>query len=120
MNWRALGCAVLAAVAFVALGLWSLQMALGQPGCPPVLLWGSRQYAAVGPPTPEPVVADGEPVLLGNILVGAVTREVYGPAGSEPAPDVDEAPDDIALACGDGSFVTYRYRSELPGLDVSP
>jgi hypothetical protein len=111
---------VLAAVVFVGLGVWSLQMALGEPGCPPVLLWGNRQYTATGQPTGDPVVGDGEPVLLGSTLVGAVTREVYGPEGSTPPPDPDDLPDDIALACGDGTYVSYRYSTELPSPVTSP
>ncbi|MGH2462673.1 MAG: hypothetical protein ACRDFZ_03480 [Candidatus Limnocylindria bacterium] len=120
MNWRAVGCAVLAAALFVGLGLWALQMAIGRPGCPPTLRWGDRVYSASGSPGPSPVVASGEPVRLGTTFVGAVTREVFGPAGSAPSPEGEDRPDEIALDCGDSTFVTYRFTSVLPTSGPSP
>lgn len=114
MNWRAVGCAVLAAAVFIGIGVWGLQMAMGRPGCPPSLQWGDRLYAAVGEPTATPVVGSGEPVRLGTTLVGALTREVYGPEGSSPSPSAGDRPDEIALECGNGTFVTYRFTSVLP------
>jgi hypothetical protein len=120
VNWRALGCAVLAAVVFVGLGLWSLQMAIGRPGCPETLLWGERVYAAAGDATALPVVGGEEPVRLGTILVGVVSREVYGPPRSAPSPSAEDRPDKIALECGDGTFVSYRFTSVLPTAPPSP
>jgi len=118
MNWRAVGCAVLAAAIFVGLGVWALQMAMGRPGCPQTLRWGDRVYTAAREPAAVPVVGSGEPVSLGNTLVGALTREVFGPPGSSA--DAEDRPDEIALECGDGTFVTYRFTSVLPTTRPSP
>jgi hypothetical protein len=120
VNWRAVGCAVLAAAVFVGLGLWSLQMAIGRPGCPETLLWGDRVYTAAGDPTADPVVGGGEPVRLGTTLVGIVSREVYGPPGSPPSPTSEDRPDEIALECGDGTFVSYEFTSVAPTTLPSP
>jgi hypothetical protein len=120
VNWRAVGCAVLAAAVFVGLGLWSLQMAIGRPGCPETLLWGDRVYTAVGDPTALPVVGSEEPVRLGTILVGVVSRQVYGPSGSAPSPSAEDRPGEIALECGDGTFVSYRFTSVVPTARPSP
>jgi len=120
MNWRAVGCAVLAAAIFVGLGLWALQMAIGRPGCPPTLRWGDRLYTASSSPGAIPVVGSGEPIRLGATFVGALTREVFGPAGSSPSPDPEDRPDEIALECGDATFVTYRFTSVLPTNPPSP
>lgn len=120
MNWRAVGCAVLAAAVFVGLGLWSLQMAIGPPGCPETLLWGDRVYTAAGDPTADPVVGGGEPVRLGTTLVGIVSRAVYGPPGSAPSPTSEDRPDEIALECGDGTFVSYEFTSVAPTTPPSP
>lgn len=120
MSWRAIGCAVLAAAVFIGLGIWALQMALGRPGCPPTLRWGDRVYTAVSEPTELPALGSGEPVRLGTTLVGVLSREVYGPAGSVPSLDVEDRPDEVALECGDGTFVTYEFTSLLPTASPSP
>ena len=116
MNWRALGCALLAAAIFIALGVLALNLAIGRLGCPSTLVWDGRAYAAVGAPTDDPVVGDGEPVLLGTTLVGALSREVYGPEGSSPS----DRPTELALACGDETFQTYAFSEILPTPLPSP
>ena len=116
MNWRLLGCAVLAAGAFIGVGLLALNMAIGRLGCPQTVVWDSRAYAAVGIPTEDPVVGEGDPVLLGSTLVGALSREVYGPEGSTAA----DRPDQIALACGDETFQSYVFSETLPTIGPSP
>ena len=116
MNWRLFGCALLAAGTFIALGLLALNMAIGRPGCPSTVVWDGRAYIAVGAPTAEPVAGDSEPVLLGSTLVGALSREVYGPEGSTAT----DRPDEIALACGDETFLTYVFSETLPTIGPSP
>lgn len=116
MNWRLLGCALLAAGAFIGLGLLALNMAIGRPGCPSTVVWDTRAYAAVGTPTNDPVAGHGQPVLLGSTLVGALSREVYGPEGSTSA----DRPPEIALACGDGTFQSYVFSESLPTIGPSP
>jgi hypothetical protein len=120
VNWRLLGCAVLAAAVFIGLGLLALNLAMGRVGCPPTLQWGDRLYDAVGEPTSIPVVGGGEPVLLGSTFVGALTRDVYGPAGSSPSPDAEDRPDEIALSCGNGTFQTYAFSAVIPTARPSP
>ena len=58
MNWRLLGCALLAAGAFIGLGLLALNMAIGRVGCPSTVVWDGRAYGAVGTATVDPVVGD--------------------------------------------------------------
>ena len=120
MSWRAIGCAVLAAAAFVGLGLWALQMAIGRPGCPQTLAWDDRIYTPAAAPASSPVLGEGEPVRLGTILVGAVSREVFGPEGSVPSSSASDRPDEVALDCGDGTFVTYRFTSQRSTPAPSP
>jgi hypothetical protein len=120
VNWRVLGCGALAAAVFIGLGLWSLQLALGRPGCPPTLLWGDRIYSASGEPEESPVVGSGDPDKLGTILVGPISRVVYGPSGSAPSPNTEDRPDTIALECGDGTFVTYEFTDVVPTARPSP
>ncbi len=107
MNWRLLGCGVLAALLFVALGVWALTLAMGRIGCPTTLNWGDHTYVAVGEPTGTVDLGDGEPVRLGFTFVGTLTREVYGPAGSSPTAEPEDRPDQLAMACGDDTFQTY-------------
>jgi hypothetical protein len=91
-------------------------MAIGRPGCPPTIVWDGRAYAASGTPTGDPVVGDGEPVLLGSTLVGALSRELYGPEGSTAV----DRPNEIALACGDETFQSYVFSMALPTIRPSP
>lgn len=109
MNWRALGCGLLAIVVFVAIGISGTLMALEPAGCPAQLQWVDRTYVAVGPPTDEPVVGSGDPAPLGTTLIGVAGRTVFGPEGSTPSPNGGNRPDEIALDCGDETFVTYRW-----------
>lgn len=120
MSWRPIGCAVLAAAAFVALGLWALQMAIGRPGCPQTLVWDDRIYTPAAAPAASPALGEGEPVRLGTIQVGALSREIYGPKGSVPSPSASDRPDAVALDCGDGTFVTYRFTSQRQTPTPSP
>ena len=121
MSWRLLGCAVLAAAVFVGLGLLALNLAIGRIGCPPTVVWGDRTYDAEGDPTQEPVVGVGEPVLLGSTFIGALSREVWGPEGTDPTPtEGDVLPDEIALSCGDGTYQSYAFSGLVPSPRPSP
>jgi len=109
MNRAALGCAVVAAAAFVALGLFALSRTFTDISCPPALRWAELGYVAVGSPGPEPMLSSGEePVLAGSTLIGLESREVYAPAGTQPGATGDERPEVLALDCGDGTFLAYR------------
>ena len=91
-------------------------MAIGRPGCPSTVVWDGRPTSRWGSRRRIPVVGDGEPVLLGSTLVGALSREVYGPEGSTAA----DRPDEIALACGDETFQSYVFSETLPTIGPSP
>jgi hypothetical protein len=104
---RAIGCAALAGLAFVAVGVIGLSMALPSAGCPDRLQWFERAYLPDGVPAPEPSLEQGEPVRIGSTFIGLTTRDVYGPPGSSP-PASGEMPDVLVLDCGDGSFLAYR------------
>jgi hypothetical protein len=117
VNWRLVGCGLVAAAVFVGLGGWALVLAMGRVGCPQTLYWGDEVSTAVGQPTATPDLGEGEPVRLGVTFVGVLTREVYGPEGSSPTAEPGERPDRVALDCGDGTFQTYAApepNSRLP------
>ena len=107
MNWRLIGCGVLAAAVFVGLGVWALTLAMGRIGCPSSLYWGDATYLAEGTPTSSPEVGGPEAVQLGVTFVGVLTREVYGPEGTSPTAEPGERPEQLALDCGNGTFQTY-------------
>jgi hypothetical protein len=118
VNWRAIGCGLLAATVFVAIGLLGMSMAFSRlEGCTDRVQWGDAAYLPVGSPTGEPSFADGgDPVEIGSTFVGLTTRRVWGPPGSVPygsvaSGSVFEKPQQIILDCGDGTF--QEYRAEL-------
>jgi hypothetical protein len=109
VNRRAIGCAVIAALAFIGLGVFALSLTSTDVACPPALRWADLSYAAVGTPGPEPALPDGqEAVLAGSTLFGLQSRDVYAPAGTVPGASGDERPDVLALECGDGTYLAYR------------
>lgn len=115
MNWRALGCGLLAALLFVGIGLLGMSMAFSRlEGCPDRLQWGDSAYLPFGSAAPEPRFADGgEPVEIGSTFIGLITRRVWGPTGStpfggSPSGSVAERPQRIILDCDDGTFQEYR------------
>lgn len=116
MNRRAAGCLLVGVVAFVAIGLFGLSLALSRgDDCPPQLQWAERVYEPTGTPAASPAfTASGEPVLLGSTFVGLSTRAVYGPPGSSPSERAADRPDRIALECGGGTYQSYAYATDLP------
>jgi hypothetical protein len=120
VNWRAIGCGTIAAVAFVAIGLWGMSLAFSRfEGCPPSLQWGDRRYEPSGPTTDAPTFdRPGEPVPLGSTFMGLTTRTVFGPPGSEPSPPATDRPTQVAVDCGDESFQTYDLTDILLPTDA--
>lgn len=118
MNWRAIGCLLAGSIIFVAVGVIGLNLAISRVGCPDGLRWGGEAYAPSGTPAPSPAFdLPGEASRLGSTFIGLATREVYGPPGSSPAPSSGPAQDQppvIAMACGDGTFLTYRVTGPVP------
>jgi hypothetical protein len=109
VNRGAIGCAVIAALAFIGLGVFALSLTSTDVSCPQALRWADLSYVAVGSPGPEPELADGqEPVLAGSTLFGLQSRDVYAPAGTAPGASGADRPEVLALDCGDGTYLAYR------------
>lgn len=117
MNWRAAGCLVVGAAAFVAVGLIGLSLAFSQAeGCPASLQWADRTYRASGTPMTSPDLGPGAAVQIGSTFMGPTTRRVFGPPGSSPSTQAEDRPDAIALDCANGTFQGYRW----DGLTLPP
>jgi hypothetical protein len=115
VSWRAIGCLASGAIVFVAIGLIGLSMATSRVGCPDGLRWGGEAYAPAGTPAPSPAFdLPGQAARLGSTFIGLATRDVYGPPGTSPAPSVPARPSVIAMACGDGTYLTYRVTGPVP------
>lgn len=115
MNWRAIGCGLLAAAVFVGIGLLGMSFAFSRfDGCPPLVRWADRRYQPSGLPSDAPSFEmPGEPVPLGSTFIGLTTRAVFGPPGSRQSTAAADRPDQIALDCGDESFQTYSLTQVL-------
>jgi hypothetical protein len=112
VNWRAIGCGLLAAAVFVAIGLYGMSLAFSRlDGCPNLLQWGDRTYLPNGPVSASPSFAQGSPVEIGSTFIGLTTRRVWGPPGSSPSPLAADRPDSIILDCDNGTFQAYRVKS---------
>ena len=112
MNWRAIGCGLLAAAVFVGIGLFGMSLAFSRlDGCPSLLQWGDRAYLPRGAVSASPSFAEGSPVEIGSTFMGLTTRRVWGPPGSSPSPLAADRPDLIILDCDDGTFQAYGVRS---------
>ena len=110
MNPRAIGCGTLAAVVFVAVGIFGILRASAPAECPDRLPYQPASYEPVGSPTSEPAL-DGiagplEPA--GSTSFGLARWEVYVEPGFAPAASDEALPQRIVLACGDGSFQAYQ------------
>ncbi len=112
MNWRAIGCGLLAAAVFVAIGLYGMSLAFSRlDGCPSLLRWGDRTYLPQGAVSSSPSFAQGSPVEIGSTFMGLTTRRVWGPPGSSPSPLAADRPDSIILDCDNGTFQAYDVKS---------
>jgi hypothetical protein len=107
MSGRAIGCAVIGVVVFVAIGIFGLSRAVAPSGCPDRLQYAAEAFLPEG--TPSTDAADGM-VEIGSTFIGLTTRAVYAEAprasGSEDLPQV------LVLDCDDGTFLTYRSQGE--------
>jgi hypothetical protein len=105
---RAIGCAILGVVVFIAIGIGGLLLVRGPSGCPARLQWLDLAYLPDGDPAPSPSLDEGTPVRIGSTFLGLTTRAVYGPPGSSPSTQAADRPPVIVLDCGDGTFLAYR------------
>jgi hypothetical protein len=109
VNWRALGCGLLAITVFVALGLVALNLAISRVVCPDRLRAGPDVYRSVGEPTSEPRIPgeDVELERIGTTLIGVDSRGVFVLPHDAPQDSLAQTPDRFALDCGDGTFQAY-------------
>jgi hypothetical protein len=115
VSWRAIGCLASGAIVFVAIGLIGLSMATSRIGCPDGLRWGGEAYAPAGTPAPSPAFdVPGDATRLGSTFIGLATRDVYGPPGASAGSSARPQPEVIAMACGDGTYLTYRAAGAVP------
>lgn len=114
MNWRALGCGVLAAGVFVAIGVAGLWRAGAPAECPDVLPYQPDAYEMVGSPAAQPQLEGigAELERAGTTSFGLATWEVYVEPGRAPAASGEPLPQRIVLACGDGSYQAYQRGAE--------
>lgn len=109
MNWRALGCGTLAAVVFVAIGIFGILRAGAPAECPDRLPYQPSAYEPVGSPTETPALDGIQPPLeaAGTTSFGLARWDVYVEPGFTPA-SAEPLPQRIVLGCGDGTFQAYQ------------
>ena len=111
MNVRALGCAGLAAVVFVVVGLFGIWRAVA-PGqdCPPEFQTPDGIWRPVGEATTAAAVPGSDEALeaAGEVGFGLATWELWVVPGTAPAASGDPLPDRLVLACGNESFQAYE------------
>ncbi len=114
MNWRAIGCATLAAALFVLVGVIGIWRAGAPAECPSVVPYEPASYRPAGAPTSDPRLegVDVELQLAGTTSFGLATWDVWVEPGNVPPTAEDPLPPRIVLACGDGSFQAYQRGSE--------
>ena len=117
MNYRAIGCGVIAALVFIGIGIIGLNLASGRVGCPERIQWRELSYLPAGTPAPSPAFGvKGEPTKLGSTFIGLTTRDIYGPPGSRISTLAADRPSSIAMDCADGTFLSYRLSGTVPTL----
>jgi len=114
VNWRAIGCGTLAAVAFVLVGIFAIWRAAAPPGCPSTLPYQPASYRPAGDVTDEPVLVGIEEPLeqSGFASFGFARWQVWVEPGRAPAASGDPLPQRIVLACGDGTYQAYQRGTE--------
>jgi hypothetical protein len=103
VNRRAVGCAVIGVVVFLAAGAFGLSRALAPSGCPGRMQYVAQAYLPEGSPRSSP---DAELVQIGSTFIGLTTRAVYAEAGTAPSGQ-GEPPDSFVLDCADGTFQAF-------------
>jgi hypothetical protein len=113
VNWRAIGCGGLAAIAFVAIGIFAISRAQAPAGCPDGLPYQPAAYEPDGDPGDEPRLAGVEGPLErgGQASFGLAAWPVWVAPGDRPSASDAPLPARIVLECGDGTFQAYRRGS---------
>ena len=111
MNWRAIGCAGLAAAVFVIVAAFAVFRAGSPAECPGTLPYEPAPYQPAGGVTAEPQL-DGidEPLerTEGAITFGLASWRVWVEPERAPIPSGEPLPQRIVLECGDGTFQAYQ------------
>lgn len=113
MNWRALGCGLVAAGAFILLGVVSI-LRVGAPAeCPATLPYQPASYHQFGEPTSEPMLEGVDEPLerAGTASFGLASWDVLVEPGRAPAASGESLPPRIVLDCRDGTFQAYQRGS---------
>jgi len=110
VNRRAFGCGALAAVAFIALGIFAISRAQAPAGCPDRLPYQPAAYDADGDATDEPTLDGVEEPLErgGRASFGLAAWPVWVAPADRPSASDAPLPSRIVLECGDGTFQAYR------------
>ena len=110
MNLRVIGCGTLAAIVFVAIGIFGILRAGAPAECPDLLPQEPDAYRPVGSSTADPILEGiGEPLeAAGSTSFGLARWEVYVEPGFAPAASGEALPQRIVLDCGDGTFQAYQ------------
>lgn len=113
VNWRAMGCGLLAAAVFVAVGVFGISRALAPAECPDRLPYQPSAYRPFGEPMGSPALQDaGQLVRSGSTSFGLAAWNVWLPEAEVPQASGDPLPDRIVLECGDGTYRAYRRGME--------
>jgi len=110
VNRRAVGCAVIGVVVFLAVGAFGLSRALAPTGCPERMQYIAQAYLPDGPPASSP---EAGLVQIGSTFIGLTTRAVFAEASAAPSA-AGEPPDRFVLDCADGTFQAFA-RADVPG-----
>ena len=110
MNWRAIGCGLLAAAVFVLIGLFGIWRALAPAGCPPELPTEAGVWQPIGETTADPSLPGGGESLepAGEIGFGLATWELWLPAGTAPSASGDPLPERLVLMCDGDMYQAYE------------
>jgi hypothetical protein len=113
VNGRAIGCGVLAAAVFVAIGLFAISRAVAPAECPELLPYRPSAYRPVGEPVASPALSGAEPLVrAGTTSFGLAAWDVWVEPQLVPSASGDPLPPRIVLACGDGTFQAYQRGTE--------
>lgn len=110
MNARGIGCGLLAAAAFVAIGVFGILRAGAPAECPGGLPYEPAPFEPIGARTAEPTLAGiSEPLeAAGSTSFGLASWDVYVEPGFAPRASDARLPQRIVLDCGDGTFQAYQ------------
>lgn len=110
MNWRAIGCGLLAAAVFVLIGVFGIWRALAPAGCPPEFPTQAGVWRPVGETTAAPVLpgSDEELESAGQVGFGLATWELWVPPGTAPSPSGEALPERLVLRCDADTYQAYE------------